>query len=111
MFGFGAVFIFVNFLALRQSVTPAPHARTHDQHHALADPASGRSRRADRAAGWANTWACARLWLAGGTALRSPRSAWRLRVIRSVMTLPGLKAEALTPYSAERRDGAGLRGW
>ena len=51
MYGVGAVFIFINFLALRQSVTPGPHARPHDQHHALADPAAGRAR-AHCVGGW-----------------------------------------------------------
>jgi hypothetical protein len=27
--------------------------------------------------------------------------AWRVRIISSVMTLPGVKAEGLTPYSSD----------
>src|SRR5882757_9866222 len=43
-FGVGAVFIFINFLSLRQSVTPAPMLGRHDEHHAVVDSASGRAR-------------------------------------------------------------------
>jgi hypothetical protein len=41
------------------------------------------------------------LGFAGTTALVLAVVAWRLPVIRSITTLPTLKAEAITPYSAE----------
>lgn len=41
------------------------------------------------------------LAFAGSTALALSAVAVRLHVIRSVKTLPTLKAEAITPYSAE----------
>jgi hypothetical protein len=43
----------------------------------------------------------AALGFAGGTALLLAAAAIRLKVIRSVKTLPTLKAEAITPYSSE----------
>jgi len=43
----------------------------------------------------------AALGFAGGTALLLAGVASRLKVIRSVKTLPSLRAEAITPYSAE----------
>src|ERR1017187_2286137 len=42
------------------------------------------------------------LGFAGGTALLLALIAWRLPVIRSVKTLPTLKAEAVTPYSSDQ---------
>ncbi len=51
-FGVGAVFIFINFLSLRQSVTPAAHAGPDDQHHAMAHHhPRGAGRSAQRMAG------------------------------------------------------------
>ena len=44
----------------------------------------------------------AALGFAGTTALVLAAIASRLQVIRSVKTLPTLKAEAITPYSSER---------
>jgi hypothetical protein len=44
----------------------------------------------------------AALGFAGTTALVLAAIASRLPVIRSVKTLPTLKAEAITPYSSER---------
>jgi hypothetical protein len=41
------------------------------------------------------------LGFAGGTALLLAAVAARLQVIRSVRTLPTLKAEAVTPYSSD----------
>ena len=43
----------------------------------------------------------AALGFAGVTALFLSGVAWRLPVIRSIKTLPTLKAEAVTPYSAD----------
>jgi hypothetical protein len=39
---------------------------------------------------------------AGGTALLLALVAWRLPVIRSVKTLPSLKAEAVTPFASDQ---------
>ena len=74
-FSFGAVLIFINFLALRQAVTPEPLLGPHDEHDALADPAARRARARCSAAGSASTSGCAR---------RSPspaalRCCWRSR--------------------------------
>jgi hypothetical protein len=41
------------------------------------------------------------LGFAGSTALILALVAWRQPVIRSITTLPTLKAEAITPYSAD----------
>ena len=41
------------------------------------------------------------LIIAGSTALILAMIAWRRPVIRSVTTLPTLKAEAITPFSSE----------
>jgi hypothetical protein len=41
------------------------------------------------------------LGFSGITALTLTFIAWRLPVIRSVKTLPTLKAEAVTPYSSD----------
>ena len=41
------------------------------------------------------------LGFAGSTALFLALVAWRQPVIRSISTLPILKAEAITPYSAD----------
>jgi hypothetical protein len=43
----------------------------------------------------------AALGFAGSTALLLALVAWRAPVIRSITTLPTLKAEAITPYSAD----------
>jgi hypothetical protein len=45
------------------------------------------------------------LAFAGSTAVALATVAFRLRVIRSVKTLPTLKAEAITPYSADGEPG------
>jgi hypothetical protein len=45
------------------------------------------------------------LVFAGSTALALGGVASRLHVIRSVKTLPTLKAEAITPYSADAEPG------
>jgi MFS family permease len=44
------------------------------------------------------------LGFAGVTALVLAAVAWRVPVIRSVKTLPTLKAEAVTPYSSDPQD-------
>ena len=101
MFGMGAVFIFVNFLSLRQSVTPAPMLgrMTSTMRWLILIPAGPGA----LLGGWLGEQAGLRasLGLAGATALVLALAAWRLPVIRSITTLPTLKAEAITPFSLE----------
>ena len=101
-YGMGAVFIFINFLSLRQSVTPAPMLgrMTSTMRWLILLPA-GPGRAAGRLAG--RTRRSARR---PRIRRRQRRCCWRrvasrLKVIRSVKTLPTLRAEAITPYSAE----------
>jgi len=100
-FGMGAVFIFINFLSLRQSVTPAPMLgrMTSTMRWLILLPAGPGA----LLGGWLGErfGLRAALAFAGGTALVLAALAARQQVIRSVKTLPSLKAEAITPYSAE----------
>jgi MFS family permease len=104
-FGMGAVFIFINFLSLRQSVTPAPMLgrMTSTMRWLILLPAGPGA----LLGGWLGEHFGLRVALAfaGGTALLLAALAARLKVIRSVKTLPSLKAEGITPYSAERDSG------
>ena len=99
-YGMGAVFIFINFLSLRQSVTPAPMLgrMTSTMRWLILLPAGPGA----LLGGWLGDHVGLRaaLWFAGGTALLLAGVASRLKVIRSVKTLPTLRAEAITPYSA-----------
>jgi MFS family permease len=101
-YGMGAVFIFINFLSLRQSVTPGPMLgrMTSTMRWLILLPAGPGA----LLGGWLGEHLGLRaaLGFAGGTALLLAAVAIRLKVIRSVKTLPTLKAEAITPYSAER---------
>jgi predicted MFS family arabinose efflux permease len=101
-YGMGAVFIFINFLSLRQSVTPGPMLgrMTSTMRWLILLPAGPGA----LLGGWLgeNFGLRAALGFAGGTALLLAAAAIRLKVIRSVKTLPTLKAEAITPYSSER---------
>jgi predicted MFS family arabinose efflux permease len=101
MFGIGAVFIFINFLSLRQSVTPAPMLgrMTSTMRWLILIPAGPGA----LLGGWLGEHLGLRVALgfAGITALLLAMIAWRRPVIRSVTTLPTLKAEAVTPYSAD----------
>src|SRR3984893_10125385 len=101
MFGVGAVFIFINFLSLRQSVTPAPMLgrMTSTMRWLILIPAGPGA----LLGGWLGEHLGLRIALgfAGTTALILAMIAWRRPVIRSVTTLPTLKAEAITPYSAD----------
>jgi MFS family permease len=103
MFGVGAVFIFINFLSLRQSVTPGPMLgrMTSTMRWLILLPAGPGA----LLGGWLGEHWGLRLALGfgGGTALLLALMAWRLPVIRSVKTLPTLKAEGVTPYSLETR--------
>jgi hypothetical protein len=101
MYGAGAIFIFINFLSLRQSVTPAPMLgrMTSTMRWLILLPAGPGA----LLGGWLGEhlglrWA---LGFSGITAAVLALVAWNLPVIRSVKTLPTLKAEAVTPYSSE----------
>jgi predicted MFS family arabinose efflux permease len=102
-YGVGAVFITINFLSLRQSVTPAPMLgrMTSTMRWLILLPAGPGA----LLGGWLGEHFGLRaaLGFAGGTALLLAAVARRLAVIRSVKTLPTLKAEAVTPYSMDER--------
>jgi MFS family permease len=101
MHGVGAIFIFINFLSLRQSVTPAPMLgrMTSTMRWLILLPAGPGA----LLGGWLGEHLGLRsaLGFSGVTALLLAFVAWRLPVIRSVKTLPTLKAEAVTPYSSD----------
>jgi hypothetical protein len=101
LYGIGAVFVFVNFLSLRQSVTPGPllGRMTSTMRWLILIPAGPGA----LLGGWLGQQFGLRVALAfaGATALALSAIASRLRVIRSVKTLPTLKAEAITPFSAD----------
>jgi len=101
MFGVGAIFIFINFLSLRQSVTPAPMLgrMTSTMRWLILLPAGPGA----LIGGWMGEHLGLRSALAfsGITTLTMAMIARRLPVIRSVKTLPTLKAEAVTPYSSD----------
>jgi predicted MFS family arabinose efflux permease len=101
MFGVGAVFITINFLSLRQSVTPAPMLgrMTSTMRWLILIPAGPGA----LLGGWLGERLGLRaaLAFAGLSAVTLALIAWRAPVIRSVRTLPTLKAEAITPFSAD----------
>jgi len=105
-FGMGAVFIFINFLSLRQSVTPAPMLgrMTSTMRWLILLPAGPGA----LLGGWLGQHLGLRtaLGFAGVTALVLAAVALRLEVIRSVRTLPTIRAEAVTPYCEEREEAA-----
>ena len=100
-YGVGAVFITINFLSLRQSVTPGPMLgrMTSTMRWLILMPAGPGA----LIGGWLGDHVGLRVALAfaGGTALVLAAVASRLRVIRSVKTLPTLKAEAVTPFCSD----------
>jgi MFS family permease len=102
IYGIGAVFVFVNFLALRQSVTPGRMLgrMTSTMRWLILLPAGPGA----LWGGWLGEHAGLRasLGFAGITSLLLALSAWRLPVIRSIRTLPTFRAEAITPFSADR---------
>jgi MFS family permease len=107
LFGLGAVFIFINFLSLRQSVTPAPllGRMTSTMRWLILLPSGpGALLGGWMGQHWGLRWA---LGIGGGTALLLALVASRLPVIRNVKTLPSLQAEAITPYSADGLGDAG----
>jgi MFS family permease len=101
LFGVGAVFIFINFLSLRQAVTPGPMLgrMTSTMRWLILLPAGPGA----LIGGWLGEHVGLRaaLAFAGGTALLLTLLVWRHPIIRSVRTLPTLRAEAVTPYSAD----------
>ncbi len=101
-FGVGAVFIFINFLSLRQSVTPAPMLgrMTSTMRWLILIPAGPGA----LLGGWLGEHLGLRVSLAfaGTTAIALALIARRLSVIRNVRTLPTVSAEAVTPYAAVR---------
>ena len=101
MFGVGAVFIFINFLALRQSVTPSfmLGRMTSTMRWLILIPAGPGA----LLGGWLGEHLGLRVALgfAGVGALLLALIAWNRPVIRSITILPSLKAEAVTPFSAD----------
>jgi MFS family permease len=101
LFGLGAVLVFINFLSLRQSVTPAPMLgrMTSTMRWLILIPAGPGA----LVGGWLGEHLGLRVALgfAGCTALLLAMFAWRRPVIRSVRTLPTIKAEAITPFSSD----------
>ena len=102
MYGVGAVFIFINFLALRQSVTPGRMLgrMTSTMRWLILLPAGPGA----LLGGWIGERYGLRTTLAfaGSTALLLMLLAWRIPVIRNVKTLPRLRAEAIAPYSSDQ---------
>ena len=102
MYGVGAVFIFINFLALRQSVTPGRMLgrMTSTMRWLILLPAGPGA----LLGGWIGERYGLRVTLAfaGSTALLLMLLAWRIPVIRNVRTLPRLRAEAIAPYSSDQ---------
>ncbi len=100
-FGVGAVFIFINFLSLRQSVTPAfmLGRMTSTMRWLILIPAGPGA----LLGGWLGEHLGLRVSLgfAGCVAVLLAAAASRLPVIRDVRTLPTLKAEAVAPFSVE----------
>jgi predicted MFS family arabinose efflux permease len=100
-FGVGAVFITINFLSLRQSVTPAPMLgrMTSTMRWLILLPAGPGA----LLGGWLGEHLGLRVALgfAGTMAVLLALGARRLSAIRSVRTLPTLTAEAVTPYSSD----------
>lgn len=88
LFGFGAVLVFINFLALRQAVTPAPllGRMTSTMRWLTVLPAGPGA----LLGGWMGEHLSLRasLAFAGATALATALMAWRLALIRELRVLP-----------------------
>jgi hypothetical protein len=101
LFGSGAVLIFINFLSLRQSVTPPPllGRMTSTMRWLILIPAGPGA----LVGGWLgeNLGLRVALGFAGCAALLLALFTWRYTVIRTVRTLPTIKAEAVTPFSSD----------
>lgn len=95
LFGFGAVLVFINFLALRQAVTPAPllGRMTSTMRWLTVLPAGPGA----LLGGWMGEHLSLRasLAFAGATALATALVAWRLALIRELRALPLPADEAL----------------
>ena len=102
LFGVGAVFIFINFLSLRQSVTPGLMLgrMTSTMRWLILLPAVPGA----LIGGWLGEHFGLRVTIgfAGLSSLLLAFAGWNLPVIRSVKTLPTLKAEAVTPYCSDQ---------
>jgi MFS family permease len=102
LYGMGAVFVFINFLALRQSVTPGRMLgrMTSTMRWLILVPAGPGA----LWGGWLGEHYGLRATLvfSGATALLLALIAWRQPVIRNVRTLPTFKAEAVAPFSSDR---------
>jgi hypothetical protein len=100
LFGVGAVLIFITFLALRQSVTPAPMLgrMTSTMRWLILLPAGPGA----LVGGWLGEHLGLRsaLVFAGTTALLIAFAAWRQPVIRETRVLPALKDDAALAPSA-----------
>jgi hypothetical protein len=98
----GAVFIFINFLGLRQSVTPAPMLgrMTATMRWLILLPAGPGA----LIGGFLGEHVGLRtaLAFAGITTVVTGLVGWKQPIIRDVRTLPTLKAEAVAPFSADR---------
>jgi len=95
------VFITINFLALRQSVTPAPllgRMTSTMRWLILLPSAPGALLGGWFGQHWGLRWS---LGFGGGTALLLALVASRLAVITNARALPTLRAEAIAPYSAD----------
>jgi MFS family permease len=100
-FGVGAVLIFINFLSLRQSVTPGHMLgrMTSTMRWLILLPSIPGA----LWGGCLGTYLGVRysLGFAGSGALVLALWAWQQPIIRSVRTLPSLRSEAVTPWSAD----------
>jgi hypothetical protein len=88
LFGFGATLVFINFLALRQAVTPAPllGRMTSTMRWLILLPAGPGA----LVGGWLGERAGLRVALgfAGASALALTLVAWRQPILRTTRTLP-----------------------
>jgi MFS family permease len=101
MFGAGAVFIFVNFLAMRQAVTPGRMLgrMTTTMRWLILLPAGPGALIGGflgQTFGLRVPLACA-----GVSSLSLAVLLWCMPTIRSIRTLPTLKAEAISPYASD----------
>ena len=107
LFGTGAVLLFVTFLALRQSVTPAPllgRMTTTMRWLTLLPSIPGAL-----CGGWLGQHVSLRatLYCSGVIAIGIAVAGLWVRVIRHTTALPGIAAEAVTPYAAGPAKDAG----
>ncbi len=101
LYGAGAMFTFINFLALRQSVTPGHMLgrMTSTMRWLILLPAGPGA----LLGGWLGERLGLRaaLMFAGATAVALSLIAWRIPILRNVRTLPTLRAEAIAPFASE----------